>query len=143
MTATTRSSPASAVSTTGIPARRSRYYLTIRGPILDLATNSLVGEFLEERVVKIDRGKVTNFKFDLRPREAMVSVEVKRADSSVPRAQVAVRGVPGSTRFCPECLRASVIEFMGSTAGMLMTSAERIGDCDGYESCIRHLLHDM
>jgi tetratricopeptide (TPR) repeat protein len=86
----------------GIPARRNRYYLTIRGPILDLATNSLVGEFLEERVVKIDRGKVTNFKFDLRPREAMVSVEVKRADSSVPRAQVAVRGVPDSTRFCPE-----------------------------------------
>lgn len=86
----------------GVPAHRTRYYLTVRGPLIDLATNGLVGEFLEERVVKIDRGKVTHFKFDMRPREAMVTVEVKRGDTAVPRAQVAIRGVPGSTRFCPE-----------------------------------------
>ncbi|MCP5044352.1 MAG: tetratricopeptide repeat protein, partial [bacterium] len=31
-----------------VPARRGHYYVTIRGPLVDLASNSLIGEFLEE-----------------------------------------------------------------------------------------------
>lgn len=90
------------MSFTWVPARRSRYYLTIRGPLVDLGNNSLIGEFLEERTVKIERGKITRFEFDLCTHEAMVNVVVKKGDHQVPRAQVALRGVPGSTRFCPE-----------------------------------------
>lgn len=84
-----------------VPARRARYYLTIRGPLVDATTDGLIGEFLEERFVKIERGKVTHFDFDLCRREATVNVEVKRGDRPVSEARVGLRGVPGSTRFCP------------------------------------------
>ncbi len=85
-----------------VPARRAPYHLTIRGPLLDLETNGLIGEFLEERYVKIERGKLTQFEFDLRTREAMVTVDIRCGEMPVSGARVALRGVPGSTRFCTE-----------------------------------------
>ena len=85
-----------------IPARRSEYYLTIRGPLVDLNTKRLIGEFLEERMVKIERGEVTHFDFDLRTREALINLVISCGDSRSLRAMVSLRGVPGSTRYCPE-----------------------------------------
>ncbi len=85
-----------------VPARRGPYYLAIRGPLVDLASNQLIGEFLEERTLQITRGQLTRFDFDLRTREAMVTVVVKRGSESIEKARIAVRGRPATARFCHE-----------------------------------------
>ncbi len=83
-----------------VAARRGRYFLTVRGPLLDLETDNLIGEFLEERVIEVKRGKTLDVNFDLCAKEAAVTVDVKRAGVAVSQAHVALRGVANSNRYC-------------------------------------------
>src|SRR5262249_53481019 len=57
-----------------IPARRRQYYVTVRGPLINATTNELIGDFLEEQLVRVQRGKKSTVKFDMRPKEAALEV---------------------------------------------------------------------
>ena len=40
-----------------VPARRT-FYVVVRGPLINLATEQTVGEFLQERTIYVERGQV-------------------------------------------------------------------------------------
>ncbi len=85
-----------------IPARRKEYYLTVRGPLIDPTTNDLIGDFLEERTVRVRRWCAVRTEFDLAPKECAVRVVVTLAGKELEGARVAVKGRAGSQRFAKE-----------------------------------------
>lgn len=85
-----------------IPARRRSYFVTVRGPLLSADTNELIGDFLEEQLVRVRRGKRTQVKFDMRPKETVVEVLVTGGDKAAGPAAIALRGVPSSLRYANE-----------------------------------------
>ncbi|MEX2208260.1 MAG: protein kinase [Myxococcota bacterium] len=89
----------SPVDFTWIPARRRSYYVTVRGPLINSATGELIGDFLEEQLVRVRRGKAEGVKFDLRPKETVLEITVSGADKAVGAVALALRGVPSSLRY--------------------------------------------
>ncbi len=82
-----------------VPARRKPYYVTIRGPLLDLATEKLIGEFLEEKTIKVRPWRTNEIKFDMRPEQTAITVKPKAGEGEEVQARVALRGNPQSVRF--------------------------------------------
>lgn len=82
-----------------VPARRKPYYVTVRGPLLDLGTDKLIGEFLEEKTVSVRRWRTVEVKFDMRTQTAAITVIPQLAGGSIDQARVALRGDPQSLRF--------------------------------------------
>ncbi|HTO07638.1 MAG TPA: protein kinase, partial [Myxococcota bacterium] len=82
-----------------IPARRRQYYVTVRGPLIHATTNELIGDFLEEQLVRVLRGKRITVKFDMRPKEASLEVRVTGLPKGVTHAGIALRGNPRSLRY--------------------------------------------
>jgi tRNA A-37 threonylcarbamoyl transferase component Bud32 len=81
-----------------MPART--YYVGVLGLLQDSGSDEVIGNYLEERTVKIVRGETTTLNFDFRPKEAPLEVRLYRADGEE-QAQVlvALRGVADSLRF--------------------------------------------
>ncbi len=87
---------------TWIPARWRPIYVTVRGPLFNTATNELIGDFLEEQVVRVRRGKKLAVKFDLRPKETVVEVSVVGGEKPAGPAAIALKGLPASLRYANE-----------------------------------------
>ena len=87
---------------TWIPARWRSFYVTVRGPLINSATGELIGDFLEEQLVRVRRGKSAPVKFDLRPKETVVEITVSGATKSDGPVALALRGVPSSLRYANE-----------------------------------------
>jgi len=85
-----------------IPARRGPYFVTVKGPLLDASGREIVGHFLEEKPVRIERGGTAALEYDFRPTECAVEVRVFRGGQPARSARVAVRGAPDSFRYAPE-----------------------------------------
>ena len=58
-----------------VGARRKPYYVTVRGPLLDLATDKLIGEFLEEKTLRVYPWRTNEVKFDMRTELAAITVK--------------------------------------------------------------------
>ncbi len=82
-----------------LPARKAHYYVTLRGPLFDSMSEELVGDFLEERKVRVKKGEVARVAFDLQPKECAVQLTVLHMGDPAKNAQVAVRGKPDSMRY--------------------------------------------
>jgi len=81
------------------PVRSKEYFVTLRGPLYHSLSDELIGDFLEERTVKVTRGAPVQVNFDLRPKDCAVQIMVNLAGAPVPHAQVARRDDPGSLRY--------------------------------------------
>ncbi len=92
----------SPVDFTWIPARWRSFYVTVRGPLINSATGELIGDFLEEQLVRVRRGKRAPVKFDLRPKETVLEITVSGADKAAGAVALALRGVPTSLRYANE-----------------------------------------
>jgi tetratricopeptide (TPR) repeat protein len=80
-----------------IPARD--WYVCVHGIMQD-ERGDVVGNYLEERKVRLPRGKTVAIDFDFRPREASLEVRLVRPEGDTAGvARVALRGVPSSLKF--------------------------------------------
>ena len=80
-----------------IPARN--YYVCVHGIMQD-ERGEIVGNYLEERKVRVLRGKPLEVAFDFRPKEAALEVRLTRPEGDAGGvARVALRGVPSSLKF--------------------------------------------
>jgi serine/threonine-protein kinase len=82
-----------------IPARKRSYTVTVRGPLFDAMGEDVIGHFLEQRPVRVQRGRSARVEFDFDPKEVAVEVSVRRGGRPVAGARVAREGVPGSLRY--------------------------------------------
>ncbi len=89
----------SPVEFTWIPARLRAYYVTVRGPLVNSTTGELIGDFLEEQLVRVRRSKHSAVKFDMRPKETVLEITVSGADKSAGAVALALKGVPTSLRY--------------------------------------------
>ncbi len=80
-----------------IPARD--YYVCVHGIMQD-ERGEILGNYLEEKKVRIRRGEKAEVAFDFRPKEASIEVHLIRPEGD-PTAvvRVAMRGVPSSLKF--------------------------------------------
>jgi tetratricopeptide (TPR) repeat protein len=82
-----------------IPARKSEYTVTVGGPLLDAQGREIIGHFMEERQIRVRRGRVVKLEFDFRPKECAVEVHIECDRSPAPGGRAAVWGDPGSLRY--------------------------------------------
>ncbi len=73
-----------------LPART--YYVAVHGLLEDPLTSEVIGNYFEEKKVRIERGTRAELHFDFRPKEAPVQVQVWAGEQPAVQAIVAVRG---------------------------------------------------
>ena len=84
-----------------IPARS--YYVVIHGLLQDRNSGDVIGNYLEERKVKVSRSDTTSVSFDFRVKLAPVTVQLNRADTQTDKqALVALKGRPDTLRYVRE-----------------------------------------
>ncbi len=80
-----------------IPARD--YYVCVHGIMQD-ERGEVVGSYLEERKIRVTRGKSLEVTFDFQPKEASLEVHLSRPEGDpLGVARVALRGIPSSLKF--------------------------------------------
>jgi tetratricopeptide (TPR) repeat protein len=81
-----------------LPARA--WYVAVHGLLQDATSHEVIGNYLEEKKVKVARGQSTQVAFDFRRKAAPIEVQLYVEEgASVPQARVAVLGVRDSLRF--------------------------------------------
>ncbi|MDH3684571.1 MAG: protein kinase [Myxococcales bacterium] len=85
-----------------VPARS--WYVAVYGLLQDPKTQEVIGNYVEERRIKLQRGESTTLKFDFRPHEAPVEIRLVTSagegdDVADVQAVVALRGALDSTRY--------------------------------------------
>ncbi len=80
-----------------LPARS--WYVAVHGLLQETSSQEVIGNYLEERQVRIRRGETTEVVFDFRRKAAPIEVRVQREESDTTQVRVAVLGVPDSLRF--------------------------------------------
>ena len=82
-----------------IPARKGTYTVTVGGPLLDAQGSEIIGHFLEERPVRVRRGKTQTLEFDFRPKECAVEVNITQDGEIAAGGRAAVWGDRESIRY--------------------------------------------
>jgi len=82
-----------------IPARKRGYFVTVGGPLLDAMGDEVIGHFLEEQRVRIERGKIARLVYDYCPTECAVEVRGLRDGQPAKGARAALRGDRTSIRY--------------------------------------------
>jgi tetratricopeptide (TPR) repeat protein len=81
-----------------MPARQ--YYVVVHGLLQDSSTKEVIGNYLEERRVKIVRGQTTEVSFDFRVKQAPITVQLARPDEMLEeQVLVAFKGDASSLRY--------------------------------------------
>ncbi|HEU4431651.1 MAG TPA: tetratricopeptide repeat protein, partial [Myxococcota bacterium] len=81
-----------------LPARS--WYVAVHGLLQDATSHEVIGNYLEERKVKVVRGESTQVVFDFRRKAAPIEVQLYVEEGkTVPQARVAVLGLRDSLRF--------------------------------------------
>ena len=85
-----------------VPART--WFVHVHGLLTDVRTKEVIGSYVEERQVTVERGQTAKLEFDLRAREAPIEVRlVQGPDGAAPdpsvQAVAALRGRPESIRY--------------------------------------------
>jgi tetratricopeptide (TPR) repeat protein len=84
-----------------LPARS--WYVAVHGLLQDTTSQDVIGNYLEERRVRVERGKTVEVSFDFRRKVAPIEVRLQREENAPPvQARVAVLGAPDSLRFVKE-----------------------------------------
>ncbi len=80
------------------------YYVGVHGLLQDEASKEVIGNYVEEKKVQIERGSVVEVIFDFRRSEASLDVRLQRPEAeSVPgQAIVSLRGRPDTLRYVRE-----------------------------------------
>jgi len=103
-----------------LPARRVPYYVTVEGPLYDAMGDQVIGNFLEEQRVRIERGQTAKLTYDFNPSEVAVQVSVVWNGKPVRNARVALRDDPSSLRYARD---GSVFFYLGKGAHALCAGA--------------------
>jgi tetratricopeptide (TPR) repeat protein len=82
-----------------IPARRREYYVSVSGPFLDSQTQEIIGDCIEEQLVRVRRGKAKRVTFDMAPSKCAVHVTVLWNNAPARSARVSLRNQPGSLKY--------------------------------------------
>jgi len=81
-----------------LPARS--WYVAVHGLLQDTTSQEVIGNYLEERKIRLPRGKTTEVTFDFRRKAAPIEVRIHAEEAARPaQARVAVLGAPDSLRF--------------------------------------------
>jgi tetratricopeptide (TPR) repeat protein len=84
-----------------VPART--WYVNVHGLLTDPRSKEVIGSYVEERQVQVERGRTQPLTFDLRPKEAPIEVRLTQGAGSgeAPEVQAvaALRGRPDSLRY--------------------------------------------
>ncbi len=85
-----------------LPVRPRPYTVTLMGPLKEATSGEIIGHFLEEKRVRVQRRVVARLEYDLRPNECAVEVSVLEGGRPARQARVAVAGDPSSLRYAPD-----------------------------------------
>jgi tetratricopeptide (TPR) repeat protein len=81
-----------------LPARQ--WYVAVHGLLQDTASQEVIGNYLEERKIRVTRGRCSEVVFDFRRKAAPIEVRLRREEGAAPlQGRVAVLGAPDSLRF--------------------------------------------
>jgi tetratricopeptide (TPR) repeat protein len=80
-----------------LPARS--WYVAVHGLLQDTNSQEVIGNYLEEKQVRIRRGETTQVAFDFRRKAAPIEVRIQREEGDKSQVRVAMLGVPDSLRF--------------------------------------------
>jgi tetratricopeptide (TPR) repeat protein len=81
-----------------LPARH--WYVAVHGLLQDTNTQEVIGNYLEERKIRVARGQTAQVTFDFRRKAAPIEVQVYLEEgNAAPQARVAVLGMRDSLRF--------------------------------------------
>jgi tetratricopeptide (TPR) repeat protein len=84
-----------------VPART--WYVNVHGLLTDPRSKEVIGSYVEERQVQVERGQTLPLTFDLRPKEAPIEVRVvqgaETGEGPEVQAVAALRGRPDSLRY--------------------------------------------
>ena len=103
-----------------LPART--WHVAVHGLLQDTGTQAVIGNYLEEKKVRVKRGDSVQVAFDFRRKAAPIEVQLYLEDSaSVPQARVAVLGQRDSLRFVKD---ASTTVFLPQGKHTLLIGVE-------------------
>jgi len=108
-----------------VPART--WYVHVHGLLTDARSKDVIGSYVEERAVRVERGQTAMLAFDLRPREAPIEVRLVQGDEQAPaevQALAALGGKPESIRY----LRggAALLQVANGTHRVLLGTGDRV-----------------
>ncbi len=83
-----------------LPART--LYVGVHGLLQEPGTDEVIGNYFEEKAVKLERGKTVRLDYDFRPKECAIEVSVARGETLLKNAAAAVRGQPKSLRYAKD-----------------------------------------
>jgi tetratricopeptide (TPR) repeat protein len=84
-----------------LPARQ--WYVAVHGLLQDITSQEVIGNYLEERKVRVTRGQTTQVVFDFRRKAAPIEVQLYAEEGkAAPQGRVAVLGMRDSLRFVKE-----------------------------------------
>ncbi len=110
-----------------IPA--GQRYVMVHGLLQDEQTRDVIGSFLEERKVKVARGKTTEIRFDFQRIDAPLEVRLAVAEGqAMPQVPIALRGNPDSIRYVRE--GSTVFHVTNGQHGVLVAEQDRVHDVD-------------
>ena len=83
-----------------LPART--LYVGVHGLLQEPGTDEVIGNYFEEKSIRLERGKSTRLDYDFRPKECAIEVSVMRGETLLKHAAIAVRGQPKSLRYAKD-----------------------------------------
>jgi tRNA A-37 threonylcarbamoyl transferase component Bud32 len=103
-----------------LPARQ--WYVAVHGQLQDTTSQEVIGNYLEERKVKLARGQTAQVTFDFRRRAAPIEVQLYQGEGApVPQGRVAVLGQRDSLRFVKD---GSTTVFLPQGKHMLLVGVD-------------------
>ncbi|UCE87169.1 MAG: protein kinase, partial [Deltaproteobacteria bacterium] len=107
-----------------LPART--YHVAVHGLLQDAVNDEVVGNYFEEKIARVRRGRAVELGFDFRPTECPVEVTVMRGDQRDCQATVALRGDLHSQRYARD---GTAILYLGKGRhGILIGSTDRVAE---------------
>ncbi|MEN8160292.1 MAG: protein kinase, partial [Myxococcota bacterium] len=102
-----------------LPARS--WYVAVHGLLQDTSSREVIGNYLEEKQIRIRRGETTEVAFDFRRKAAPIEVRIQREEGDKSQVRVAVLGAPDSLRFVKD---DAATVFLGKGSHTLLIGVE-------------------
>ena len=109
-----------------IPAKKRSYHVTVKGPLMDMAGNEVIGHFLETQRVRVSRGRPTKLEYDFRPKETALEIQVMNGEKPVTGARIALRGQNSLIRYARN--GSTIIPIGQGTHRLLVASADCVAE---------------
>ncbi len=109
-----------------IPARKRSYHVTVKGPLMDMAGNEIIGHFLETQRARVSRGRPTKLEYDFRPKETALEIQAMNGEKPVTGARIALRGQNSLIRYARN--GSTIIPIGQGTHRLLVASADCVAE---------------